>query len=140
MNKFSSPVMFQGVHASPYTRKALGVLRYRRIPYRFIIGQPGVITESGHIDAASLPAAKPSLLPTFYTQGDKSLQAVTDITPILEQLDADFSGRSVHSSEPVLNLINYILEDYADEWLTRCMFHFRWALRLILKKPVRYCL
>jgi glutathione S-transferase len=134
MNKFSTPVMFQGVHASPYTRKALGVLRYRRIPYRFIIGQPGVITESGHIDAASLPAAKPSLLPTFYTQGDKSLQAVTDTTPILEQLDADFSGRSVHPSEPVLNLINYILEDYADEWLTRCMFHFRWAFKADIEK------
>jgi glutathione S-transferase len=134
MNKFSTPVMFQGVHASPYTRKALGVLRYRRIPYRFIIGQPGVITESGHIDAASLPAAKPSLLPTFYTQGDKSLQAVTDTTPILEQLDADFSGRSVHPSEPILNLINYILEDYADEWLTRCMFHFRWAFKADIEK------
>jgi hypothetical protein len=25
MNKFSSPVMLQGLHASPYTRKALGV-------------------------------------------------------------------------------------------------------------------
>ena len=123
MNKFSTPVMFQGVHASPYTRKALGVLRYRRIPYRFIIGQPGVITESGHIDAASLPAAKPSLLPTFYTQGDKSLQAVTDTTPILEQLDADFSGRSVHPSEPVLNLINYICHKFLTIMLSKSIKH-----------------
>ena len=135
MNKFLSPVMLQGVHASPYTRKALGVLRYRRIPYRFIIGQPGVMTESGHVDAASLPVAKPSLLPTFYTQdNDENVQAVTDTTPILEQLDKDFSGRSVHPSEPVLNFINYVLEDYADEWLTRCMFHFRWAFEADIDK------
>ena len=128
MSEFSLPVRLQGIHASPYTRKAVGALRYRRIPYRFILGQPGLLADSGHVDTESLPIAKPPLLPTFYTQDEVGNdQAVTDSTPILEQLDRQFSERSVHPSSPALNFINYLLEDYADEWLTRCMFHFRWA-------------
>lgn len=128
MSELSTPIRLQGVHGSPYTRKALGVLRYRRIPYRFIIGQPGMHTGSGHVDGSALPVAKPSLLPTFYfPDAEGNDQAVTDTTPILETLDAAFEDRSVHPTEPVLNFINYLLEDYADEWLTRCMFHFRWA-------------
>ncbi len=128
MTTLESPIHLQGVHGSPYTRKALAVLRYRRIPYRFIIGQPGMMTDSGHIDGASLPVAKPSLLPTSYFPDEEGVdQPVTDTTPILERLDEAFDGRSVHPHNPVLGLINYLLEDYADEWLTRCMFHFRWA-------------
>jgi len=135
MNNFSSPVRLQGLHASPYTRKTLGVLRYRRIPYRFIIGQPGALADSGHVDTESLAVAKPSLLPTFYAQDEAGIdQAITDSTPILEQLDKQFSGRSVHPSSPALNFINYLLEDYADEWLTRCMFHFRWAFEADIDK------
>lgn len=128
MNTFTLPIRLQGMHASPYTRKVLGVLRYRRIPYRFIIGQPGLFADTGHVDTESLPVAKPSLLPTFYQQDEAGNErAFTDSTPILEQLDQSSPGRSVHPTDPALNFINYLLEDYADEWLTRCMFHFRWS-------------
>ncbi len=135
MSKISAPVRLHGVHGSPYTRKALGVLRYRRIPYRFIIGQPGMMTDSGHVDVDSLPLPKLVLLPTFYFPNESGVdQPVTDTTPILERLDEAFEGRSVHPSEPVLNFINYLLEDYADEWLTRCMFHYRWAYEADIDK------
>lgn len=135
MTSFVAPLRLHGVHASPYTRKALAALRYRRIPYRFIIGQPGLLTDSGHVDADALPLAKPILLPTFYrVDADGKDQAVTDTTPILEQLDRDFTDRSVHPDEPILNFINHVLEDYADEWLTRCMFHFRWAFAADIDK------
>ncbi len=135
MSETTTPVRLQGVHGSPYTRKALGVLRYRRIPYRFIIGQPGQMTDTGHVDTENLPVPKPVLLPTFYFPDESGVdQAVTDTTPILERLDRDFVGRSVHPDESVLNFINYLLEDYADEWLTRCMFHYRWAYEADIDK------
>ncbi|MEM7741649.1 MAG: glutathione S-transferase family protein [Pseudomonadota bacterium] len=124
----ADPVTLQGVHGSPYTRKALAVLRYRRIPYRFVIGQPGNPISWGHVDHEKLPVPKVPLLPTFYFDDDEgTLQAVTDTTPIIRRLERIYTGRSVLPPDPLMNLLNYILEDYADEWLTRCMFHYRWS-------------
>jgi len=51
---------------------------------------------------------------------------MTDSTPILAQLESLSDERSLYPTEPVIRFINYVLEDYADEWLTRCMFHYRW--------------
>ena len=33
-------IKLQGIHGSPYTRKMLAVLRFRRLPYRFIVNWP----------------------------------------------------------------------------------------------------
>jgi glutathione S-transferase len=111
-------VTLSGVPGSPYTRKMLALLRYRRIPYKLILGSR---------DLKGLPQAKVSLLPTFYfpdTAGQ--LQAVTDSTPIIRRLEGMFPDRSVRPATPALALIDAILEDYGDEWLTKAMFHYRW--------------
>lgn len=79
---------------------------------------------AGHARPA---AAKVGLLPTFYfPDGAGSLQAVTNSTPIIRRLDASTPERSVRPANPVLALIDAILEDYGDEWLTKAMFHYRW--------------
>ena len=129
MTTFPLPIKLQGLHGSPYTRKVVAALRYARIPYRFILGQPGLMAESGHVDTASLPVAKPSLLPTVYGEDEQgNTLAVTDSTPLLQTLDQlGESQRSIYPDNDVLNFVNYLLEDYADEWLTRCMFHYRWS-------------
>ncbi len=120
------PLLLQGLPASPYTRKMLALLRFRRLPYRFIIGMPGTRIP-GHPHTATLPVAKVPLLPTFYLpDAAGELQAVTDSTPLIRRLEESFPERSVIPDDPVLALLNSLLEDYADEWLTRCMFHYRW--------------
>ncbi|MEM0930650.1 MAG: glutathione S-transferase family protein [Pseudomonadota bacterium] len=135
MTSNSDPIKLQGVSGSPYTRKALAILRYRRIPYRFVIGQPGRPVQWGYPDHEALPVPKVPLLPTFYFKGTDGVeQPVTDTTPIIRRLEDIFTGRSVLPTNPVLNFLNYIIEDYADEWLTRCMFHFRWTFEEDIEK------
>lgn len=110
-----------GAAGSPYTRKMLGVLRYRHIPYSVFWG-------NGNIPKG-YPEPKVRLLPTFFFPDgeDGALVPVTDSTPIIRRLEHEHSGRSVIPTDPVLRFINDLIEDYADEWLTKAMFHFRWA-------------
>jgi glutathione S-transferase len=113
-------VALSGAPGSPYTRKMLGVLRYRRIPYRFLPLQ-GPLFEA-------MPKAKVPLLPTFYLPDESGvLQAVTDSTPLIRRLEREHAGRSVIPPDPALRFIDELIEDYGDEWLTKAMFHYRWA-------------
>ena len=111
-------LLLSGVPGSPYTRKMVALLRYRRIPYRLIQASRGV---------PGLPSAKVHLLPTFYLPGaDGKLEAVTDSTPLIRRFEAQFAGRHAVPTDPALALIDALIEDYADEWLTKAMFHYRW--------------
>ena len=114
-----TPLTLNGAPGSPYTRKMLALLRYRRIPYKLL--QYGMGAPPG------LPKPKPQLLPTFYlpnAQGET--EAVVDSSPLIRRLERAFEGRSVLPPHPVTAFIDYLLEDYADEWLTKAMFHYRW--------------
>jgi len=110
-----------GAPGSPYTRKMIGVLRYRHIPYTVYWGTQSV--------PADYPVPKVRLLPTFFfLDGDNgALVPVTDSTPIIRRLERDYPDRAVLPPDPVLRFLNDLIEDFADEWLTKAMFHFRWA-------------
>ncbi|MDP6376589.1 MAG: glutathione S-transferase C-terminal domain-containing protein [Pseudomonadales bacterium] len=115
----NEPLKLKGVPGSPYTRKMLAYMRFRHIPYELLIGDQSA--------ALGLPEAKVSLLPTFYLpNADGELEAVVDSTPLIRRFEAEFSGRAALPVDPVLNFLNYLIEDYADEWLTKAMFHYRW--------------
>lgn len=120
MNEGHSAVTFSGAPGSPYTRKMLAVLRYRRIPYRYLVNND---------QKNDLPVAKPALLPTFYfPDDDNRLKAVTDSTPLIRQLESLLDDRKVIPEKPVVAMLDSLLEDYFDEWLTKPMFHYRWSL------------
>ncbi len=115
----TEPLKLKGVPGSPYTRKMLAYMRYRHIPYELLIGDQSA--ELG------LPEAKVSLLPTFYLPNEQGeLEAVVDSTPLIRRFETEFSGRAAIPDNPVLGFLNYLIEDYADEWLTKAMFHYRW--------------
>lgn len=114
------PIALTGAPGSPYTRKMLAVLRYRRIPYRFIV--------SGSPLLDGLPTPKVQLLPTFFLPGaGGALEAVVDSTPLIRRLEGERTGRAVVPTPPGLAFLDALIEDYADEWLTKAMFHYRWA-------------
>ncbi|MDO8838314.1 MAG: glutathione S-transferase N-terminal domain-containing protein [Parvibaculum sp.] len=115
----ATPLLLSGAPGSPYTRKMLSVLRYRHIPYRFLL--------TGHNVPENLPKPKVALLPTFYLkEGDGAYEAAVDSTPLIRRFEKAFAGRNVVPADPVVEFIDYLLEDYADEWLTKAMFHYRW--------------
>ncbi len=115
------PIKFAGAIASPYTQKMLALLRYRRIPHTPIWGQPQTVCEQLGVEAP-----KPALMPTFFFEESGVLSAVCDSTPIIRRLEEMAEERSVIPDDPALAFIDYLLEDFADEWGTKYMFHYRW--------------
>ena len=123
----STPLKMLGAPGSPYTRKMRAVLRYRRIPYQLII--------SGSRADRDLPQAKVRLMPTFYLPDESGeTVAVVDSTPLIRRFEAEFSGRAVVPPDPAMAFIDQLLEDYGDEWLTKAMFHYRWAYAADVEK------
>ena len=114
------PLRIIGAPGSPYSRKLRAVLRYRRIPYAWM--------HQGSPESRGLPEPRVALLPQLILpRPDGAPEAVVDSTPIIRRLEGLYPGRSVIPPDPVVAFLDGLLEDYADEWLTKAMFHYRWA-------------
>ena len=114
------PIKVFGNPASPYTRKILSYLRYKNVPYNVTWGD---VKSNLKLINKSVPS--PILLPTVILDVDSD--PITDSTPIIREIEQKYPNKSVIPNNPTLALVNYLIEDYADEWLTKFMFHFRWA-------------
>ncbi|RIL06366.1 MAG: glutathione S-transferase [Proteobacteria bacterium] len=109
-----------GAPGSPYSRKLRAVLRYRRIPHAWV--------NRGSPESRGLPRPRVDLLPQLVLPGaDGAPEACVDSTPLIRRLETMTAGRSVIPPDPALAFLDALLEDYADEWLTKAMFHYRWA-------------
>ena len=124
----SDSIKVFGNVGSPYTQKILALLRYRNIPYTVSWGD--VVQNLSLLD---IDPPKPVLLPTMVfsngdniISGDNKKNAKTDTTPIIRELEDIYDDKSVIPLSPVLSFLNYLLEDFADEWTTKYMFHYRW--------------
>lgn len=115
------PIRLVGGTASPYTQKMVALLRYRRLPYAVTWGQPEVVC-----DELGIEKPKPTFMPTFFFEEAGQTQAICDSTPIIRRLEEMYPGRSVLPQNPALAFIDYLIEDFADEWCTKYMFHYRW--------------
>ena len=127
--EMTNPLKLVGSIGSPYTRKMRSVLRYRRIPFHFI--------EAGTEPSRGLPPAPLPLVPVLYYPGEAGYEATSDSSFQLRRLEAEFDGRSVIPSDPAVAFINDLIEDYADEWVTKMMFHYRWAIQENVEHAVR---
>lgn len=114
-------VRLVGGTGSPYTQKMVALLRYRRVPYAVTWGKPDELCDSLGIEQPT-----PIFMPTFFFEENGHTKAVCDSTPIIRRLEDMYTGRSVLPAAPALAFIDYLIEDFADEWCTRYMFHYRW--------------
>ena len=122
MSSKNEPVEIYGAPGSPYTRKMLAVLRFRRVPY--VLGWDGHMVSG----TETRPAPKVSIIPIMYFATDSEVKEVAvDSTPIIRRLENDYETRSVIPTRPALAFVNFLIEDFADEWVTKFMFHYRWA-------------
>ena len=105
-----------GAPGSPYSIKMRAVLRYRRLPHQWVVLGPG--------GRAEIEAPGPPVIPVVeYPDGSRH----TDSTPIIYDLERRLPGeRSLLPDDPALSFVAHLLEDMADEWGTKIMFHYRW--------------
>lgn len=114
------PYVLVGGDGSPYSCKLRAVLRYRRIPFLWrtssYYGTPQVPF------AEHFPNLKARVIPILIrpdgTYG-------VDSTPLLLELEAAHSLRRVVPCAPGDAFLAAVLEDFADEWMTKVMFEGR---------------
>lgn len=102
------------------------------IPYQFVV--------IGSKEAQAQPKRPLPLLPYVIlpgSDGEPSV-AMSDTTPILDHLEQRYPDRRLRPADPALLLIDMLLEDYDDEWLSKCMFHYRWSYAPDTKKASAY--
>lgn len=104
-----------GMGSSPYSMKVRAVLRYRRLPHLWVYRTEAVRAEIAHL--------RPPLIPVLQTPDGEWL---LDSTPMILELDRRHPDRRVWPEAPQQAFLCRLVEDMADEWLTKAMFHLRW--------------
>ena len=106
-----------GVELSPYSVKLRSYLRYKGIAHQWIV-------RTAAQQAEFQKYAKLPLVPLLVADDGASFQ---DSTPIIERLERENPSPSIVPSGEVMPFVAALLEEYADEWGNKHMFHYRWA-------------
>lgn len=107
-----------GANGSPYSMKLRAIMRYRRIPHDWVLRTPA--------EREALKGLKVQLVPVLRLPDTGAF--VVDSTPIAFDLEKRHAGRSILPDDPAHAFLSHLIEDMADEWLTKAMFLYRWEL------------
>ena len=109
-----------GGGGSPYSQKMRGILHYRRLAFDWVQITPDIRAQIKHDG--------PPVIPILQLPEDGSLHV--DSTPLALMLEQRHSQRSIIPDDPAVAFLSYLIEDMADEWVTKMMFHYRWDLEI----------
>ncbi|WP_169545911.1 glutathione S-transferase family protein [Sneathiella aquimaris] len=105
-----------GSEYSPFSVKVRSYLRYKNIDHEW---RPR--TQDNFDEFQAL--AKLPLIPLVQCPDGTVLQ---DSTPIIEKLEERHPDKPIIPDSPEMAFISSMLEEYADEWGNKPMFHYRW--------------
>ena len=106
-----------GAELSPYSVKVRSYFRYKCLPHEWISRNNTNMEEFQR--HAKLP-----LIPLVLTPEGEALQ---DSTPIIERMEARHPQPALQPADPALAFVSALIEEYADEWGNKPMFHYRWS-------------
>ena len=104
-----------GALGSPYSLKVRAAMRAKHLPHTWT----GMTAEDR---ARVMPNVKAQVIPVI-RKPDGSW--ANDSTPFLLALESE--GRALVPSDPLLRYACLLIEDMADEWFMKAMFHYRWT-------------
>jgi glutathione S-transferase len=104
-----------GSTASPYALKLRALLRYRRIPFDWVIMTKALRRQTEHL--------RPNLIPVLQYP-DGTFRGET--TTLAYDLETRHGARSVIPADNAVAFICDLLEDFADEWAVKPLFLYRW--------------
>jgi len=105
-----------GGGGSPYSQKMRAILHYRRLPFDWVQITPAIRSQIQHDG--------PPVIPVLRLPEDQSLHV--DSTPLAFLLEQRHSDRSIIPDDSAVAFLCNLIEDMADEWVTKMMFHYRW--------------
>lgn len=111
------PYRLFGGALSPYTRKVALYLRYKGLEHVVIERTPETVGEFSRL--AKLP-----LLPLLVDARGAALQ---DSTPMIEVLEERHPEPGISPADPSLKFLSLLIEDFADEWVNKALYHYRWS-------------
>ena len=115
------PLTIIGNEGSPYSRKMRAVLRYRQIAHRWVVQMGAEFQPPPKVPVQVIPVL------VWHDDSGAMIEAMVDSTPQIRRLEGEFDGRSIIPGDAVLGFVDALIEDYADEWGTKLMFHYRWT-------------
>lgn len=117
-----------GMIGSPYSVKMRAIMRYRRLPFDWEMRLPQLTPDEWTI--------RPLVIPIVVSPDG---QQRVDTTPIALDFDRDLQdGREILPPAPAMRFITLLIEDFADEWMTKPMFWFRWARQADIDHAARW--
>lgn len=111
------PYRLFGAETSAYSTKMRSYLTYKSVAFDWV---PRTQESEDEIKRISRFATLPVLV-------TDSGYAVHDTTPLIEALEADQPEPSATPADPSLGFLACVLEEYADSWLAKAVFHYRWG-------------
>ena len=112
------PFILYGWHLSYFTGKAMCYLRYKQTP--FVQKPVDMLTLLWRIKNKTGAAVMPVLVTP---QGEW----INDTSRIIDHIEAQATGPSVHPATPVQRFASYLMEAWGDEWWVPMAMHTRWT-------------